>query len=193
MATDRPLVIVFEDIHWADDGMLDLIDHLAQRVRAPLLLLCLTRDELLERRADWGSGRRNSTTLGLEPLTNEEARELVTALLSGDGGAAPLLAERSEGNPLFAEEMVRLAQAGSEGDELPDSVQGVLAARLDSLPPFERLLIQHASVSGRTFWPGLARLGSPAGGRRPGRRTYVPRGQGLRRGCDRARPPRRRA
>ena len=165
MATDRPLVIVFEDIHWADDGMLDLIDHMAQRVRAPLLLLCLTRDALLERRADWGSGRRNATTLGLEPLTSEESRELVTALLSGEGGSASLLAERSEGNPLFAEEMVRLAREGSEGDELPDSVQGVLAARLDSLPPFERLLIQHASVSGRTFWPGsLASVAQQEGG-----------------------------
>ncbi len=165
MATDRPLVVAFEDIHWADDGMLDLIGHLAQRVRAPLLLLCLTRDSLFERRPDWGSGRRNATTLGLEPLTNDEARELVTTLLSGDGGAASLLAERSAGNPLFAEEMVRLAQEGNEGDELPDSVQGVLAARLDSLPPFERHLIQHASVSGRTFWPGsLASIAQQEGG-----------------------------
>ncbi len=166
MATDRPLVIAFEDIHWADDGMLDLIDHLAQRVRAPLLLLCLTRDTLLERRSDWGSGRRNATSLGLEPLTDEEAHELVAGLLRpGEGRAAALLAERSEGNPLFAEEMVRLAEEGDEGGDLPDSVQGVLAARLDSLPPFERALIQHASVSGRTFWPGsLASVAQQEGG-----------------------------
>jgi class 3 adenylate cyclase/predicted ATPase len=155
IASERPLVIAFEDIHWADDGMLDLIDHLAQRVRAPLLLLCLTRDELLERRPDWASGRRNATSLGLEPLTAEETRTLVSALLpAGSGSAsASLVAERSEGNPLFAEEIVRRLAEG-EDNELPDTVQGVLAARLDSLPPFERRLIQHAAVSGRTFWPG---------------------------------------
>lgn len=166
IATERPLVIVFEDIHWADDGMLDLIEHLAQRVRAPLLILCLTRDALFERRADWGSGRRNATSLGLEPLTDEEVRELVTALLpAGDGAAATVVAERSEGNPLFAEEMVRLAGEGGEGDELPDSVQGVLAARLDSLPAFERQLVQHAAISGRTFWPGsLASVAQQEGG-----------------------------
>ena len=165
IASERPLVIAFEDIHWADDGMLDLIDHLAQRVRAPLLVLCLTRDALFERRSDWGSGRRNATSLGLEPLTRDEARVLVAALLPGGGEAAALVAERSEGNPLFAEEMVRLAGEEGEGGELPDSVQGVLAARLDSLPSFERHLIQHAAVSGRTFWPGsLASVAQQEGG-----------------------------
>ncbi len=157
IARERPLVVAFEDIHWADDGMLDLIDHLAQRVRAPLLLLCLTRDALFERRADWGSGRRNATSLGLEPLSDQEARELASALLpsGGAGPAAALVAERSEGNPLFAEEIARhLTEEAGEQGELPDSVQGVLAARLDSLPAFERHLIQHAAVSGRTFWPG---------------------------------------
>ena len=137
IAQERPLVVAFEDIHWADDGMLDLIDHLAQRVRAPLLLLCLTRDALFERRADWGSGRRNATSLGLEPLSDEEARELASALLpsGGAGPAAALVAERSEGNPLFAEEIARhLSEEAGEQGELPDSVQGVLAARLDSLP-----------------------------------------------------------
>ncbi|HEY0633636.1 MAG TPA: adenylate/guanylate cyclase domain-containing protein, partial [Thermoleophilaceae bacterium] len=165
-AEARPLVITFEDIHWADDGMLDLIEHLAQWVRAPLLLLCLTRDELLERRPGWASGSRNATSLGLEPLTAEEARELVAALLaeSGADAAVSLIAKRSDGNPLFAEEMVQhLAEDGEQG-ELPDTVQGVLAARLDSLPPFERKLIQHAAVSGRTFWPGsLASLAQDEG------------------------------
>src|SRR5213078_5378147 len=103
IAESRPLVVAFEDIHWADEGMLDLIEHLAQWVRAPLLLLCLTREELLERRPGWGSGRRNATSLGLEPLTGEEAHELVAALLSGTSreGAVSLIADRSEGNPLF--------------------------------------------------------------------------------------------
>jgi class 3 adenylate cyclase/tetratricopeptide (TPR) repeat protein len=166
IAEAQPLVITFEDIHWADDGMLDLIEHLAQWVRAPLLLLCLTRDELLERRPGWASGSRNATSLGLEPLTAEEARELVATLLaeSGADAAVSLIAKRSDGNPLFAEEMVQhLAEDGEQG-ELPDTVQGVLAARLDSLPPFERKLIQHAAVSGRTFWPGsLASLAQDEG------------------------------
>ena len=90
--------------------MLDLIDHLTRWVRAPLLLVCLTRDELLERRPGWGGGRRNATTISLEPLTENETRELVAALMPGsDNGSAdvvPQVAERSGGNPLFAEEMV---------------------------------------------------------------------------------------
>jgi tetratricopeptide (TPR) repeat protein len=156
-AESAPLIVAFEDVHWADDGMLDLIEHLAQWVRAPLLVLCLTRDELLERRPGWGSGRRNATSLGLEPLTAGETVELVGKLLPGigpDADAVTLVAERSEGNPLFAEEMVQRLAEGGEDEELPDTVQGVLAARLDSLPAFERRLVQYAAVSGRTFWPG---------------------------------------
>jgi len=152
----QPLVLAFEDIHWADEGMLDVIEHLAQWVRAPLMLLCLTRDELLERRPSWGGGRRNATQLFLEPLTVEDTRELVTALLPGDGGpeVAPVVAERSGGNPLFAEEMVRriIEEGSAEVVELPDTVQAVLAARLDALDPFERRLVQQAAVVGRTFW-----------------------------------------
>src|SRR5437762_10070864 len=109
MGRRSPLVLAFEDIHWADHGMLDLIEYLAQWVRAPLLVLCLTRDELLERRPGWGSGRRNTTSLGLEPLTGEETVELVEKLLpaGGDDAQVSLIAERAEGNPLFAEEMVQ--------------------------------------------------------------------------------------
>jgi class 3 adenylate cyclase/tetratricopeptide (TPR) repeat protein len=152
MARRRSLVLAFEDIHWADDGMLDAIEHLAQWVRAPLMLLCLARDELLERRASWGGGRRNATQLFLEPLTPEDSRQLVASLLSnGDEQVVPVVAERSGGNPLFAEEMVRrISEEGTA--ELPDTVQAVLAARLDSLEPFERRLVQQAAVVGRTFW-----------------------------------------
>jgi class 3 adenylate cyclase/tetratricopeptide (TPR) repeat protein len=159
MARRRPLVLAFEDIHWADDGMLDAIEHLAQWVRAPLMLLCLARDELLERRPTWGGGRRNATQLVLEPLSVDDARQLVAALLPGGGRRAgepvvPIVAERSGGNPLFAEEMVRriVEEGSAEPTELPDSVQAVLAARLDALEPFERRLVQQAAVVGRTFW-----------------------------------------
>jgi class 3 adenylate cyclase/tetratricopeptide (TPR) repeat protein len=152
MARRRPLALAFEDIHWADDGMLDAIEHLAQWVRAPLMLLCLARDELLERRPSWGAGRRNATQLFLEPLAPGDARELVATLLrEEDGEVVPVVAERSGGNPLFAEEMVR--RISEEGDaELPETVQAVLAARLDALEPFERRLVQQAAVVGRTFW-----------------------------------------
>ena len=160
IARRRPLVLAIDDIHWADEGMLDLIDHLTRWVRAPLLLVCLTRDELLQRRPDWGGGRRNATTISLEPLTADETRELVEALLpsSGDGAAkvVPQVAERSGGNPLFAEEMVNrlLEEETVEADALPSTVQSLLAARLDSLERLERRLLQSASVVGQTFWEG---------------------------------------
>jgi class 3 adenylate cyclase/tetratricopeptide (TPR) repeat protein len=155
IARQRPLVLAFEDIHWADDGMLDAIEHLAQWVRAPLLLVCLARDELLERRPSWGGGRRSATQLLLEPLGAAETRELVSALISDGHELVPAVAERSGGNPLFAEEMSRrIVEEGAEAEQLPDTVQAVLAARLDALDPFERRLVQQAAVVGRTFWEG---------------------------------------
>src|SRR4051812_22722545 len=129
MAQQQPMVLAFEDIHWADEGMLDLIEHLAQWVRGPLLILCLTREELLERRAAWGSGRRNATSLGLEPLGVEQTRELVEALLPDpDGEATALVPARADGNPLFVEEMVRRLLEEGEAAELPATVQALLAA-----------------------------------------------------------------
>jgi tetratricopeptide (TPR) repeat protein len=124
-------------------------------VRAPLLLVCLARDELLDRKPGWGGGRRSATQLVLEPLSAAQARALVEALLPTGFERASAVAERSGGNPLFAEEMARrISEEGGEGSALPDTVQGVLAARLDSLRPFERRLVQQASVVGRTFWEG---------------------------------------
>jgi class 3 adenylate cyclase/tetratricopeptide (TPR) repeat protein len=160
IARRRPLVLAIDDIHWADEGMLDLIDHLTRWVRAPLLLVCLTRDELLERRPGWGGGRRNATTIALEPLTEDETRELVAALMpateNGTGDVVPEVAERSGGNPLFAEEMVNrlLEEETVEAQALPSTVQSLLAARLDSLDRLERRLLQSASVVGQTFWEG---------------------------------------
>jgi class 3 adenylate cyclase/tetratricopeptide (TPR) repeat protein len=154
-AREKPLVFAFEDIHWADDGMLDAIEHLAQWVRAPLLIVCLARDELLDRRPGWGGGRRSATQLILDPLGAADTESLVAALLPGSGSLVPAVVERSGGNPLFAEEMSRrIAEEGGHAAELPDTVQGVLAARLDALDPFERRLVQQAAVVGRTFWEG---------------------------------------
>jgi class 3 adenylate cyclase/tetratricopeptide (TPR) repeat protein len=169
-ARRQPTVLVFEDIHWADHGMLDLAEHLARWVRAPLLILCLARDELLERRPDWGSGRRDATSIFLEPLSSDESRQLVSALMAGGGtDVAPVVqfvAERAGGNPFFAEEMVRrLTEEGTEtADALPDTVHALLAARLDSLDPLERLVVQQAAVVGQTFWEGtLAPVAEEAG------------------------------
>ena len=160
VARERPLVLAFEDIHWADEGTLDLIEYLARWVRAPLLIACLARDDLLERRPTWGGGRANTSSVGLEPLTVEETRELVGVLYSGGNGGgeevAAAVAERAGGNPLFAEEMVnRLLERGdADADALPENVQSLLAARLDALRPAERRLLQHAAVVGRDFWEG---------------------------------------
>jgi predicted ATPase len=168
IARQRLLVLAIDDIHWADEGMLDLIDHLTRWVRAPLLLVCLARDELLERRPGWGGGRRNATTISLEPLTDDETRELVAALLpqsngggqrrraEGAGDLVPQVAVRSGGNPLFAEEMVNrlLEEETVEAEALPSTVQSLLAARLDSLDRLERRLLQSASVVGQNFWEG---------------------------------------
>ncbi len=156
---EQPLVLAFEDIHWADHGMLDLIEYLAQWVRGPLLVLCLARDELLEHRPAWGGGRRGATSIFLDPLSADETRKLVTGLLSGNAQAevaAEAVATRAGGNPFFAEEMARmLAEEGTiETAELPGTVQALLAARLDSLEPHERQLVQQAAVVGRTFWEG---------------------------------------
>ncbi len=169
MALRNPLVLVFEDIHWADHGMLDLIEYLAQWVRGPLMIFCLARDELLERRTGWGGGRLEATSILLDPLTTEQTQELVEALLpdgaaSGDS-AVKAVAERAGGNPFFAEEMARRLAEESSGElvELPDSVQSLLAARLDSLEPLERRLVQHAAVVGRTFWEGALAAAVPDG------------------------------
>jgi predicted ATPase/class 3 adenylate cyclase len=157
ISTAQPLVVAFEDIHWADEGMLDLIEYLARWMRGPLLLVCMARDELLDRRTDWAGGRRNATSVYLDPLSESETEELVEKLYgNGNRELVSRVAQRAGGNPLFAEEMVnRLLEGGAEPDALPETVHSVLAARLDSLAPFERQLLQQAAVVGQNFWEGL--------------------------------------
>ena len=180
---EQPLVLAFEDIHWADHGMLDLIEYLAQWVRGPLLILCLARDELLEHRPAWGGGRRGATSIFLDPLSADETRELVTALMPEGADAqkaADAVATRAGGNPFFAEEMARmLAEEGTvETAELPGTVQALLAARLDSLEPHERQLVQQASVVGPDVLGGLARGRRARRRLRPARRAHVAPGEG---------------
>jgi class 3 adenylate cyclase/ATP/maltotriose-dependent transcriptional regulator MalT len=164
MAHEQPLVLVFEDIHWAEDALLDLIEHLAEWVRdAPLLLVGLARAELLDVRPGWGGGRLRATAIELEPLGREESEELINALATDGalaGQAREALLEKTEGNPLFVEETMRML-AESEGrplsefaERIPDTLQALIAARIDRLPPDEKTVLQRASVIGRTFWGG---------------------------------------
>jgi class 3 adenylate cyclase/tetratricopeptide (TPR) repeat protein len=162
MAGVQPLVLVFEDIHWAEEPLLDLIEHLASWVReAPVLILCLSRPELLDLRPEWGGGRVRATAIELEALGAAESEELADALLRAaqgpiDEGARRILLEKTEGNPLFLEETVRMLSesGGGSAEQIPDTVQALIAARIDRLGPQERTVLQRASVIGRSFWGG---------------------------------------
>jgi class 3 adenylate cyclase/tetratricopeptide (TPR) repeat protein len=167
VAQEQPLVLLFEDIHWAEEPLLELIEHLATWVReAPLLILCLARPELLDLRPGWGGGRVRATAIELEALQREESEELVDALL--DGGelseqARLALLDKTEGNPLFVEETMRmLAEEGAESVErIPDTVQALIAARIDRLPTESKSLLQRAAVIGRVFWVSALERLSP--------------------------------
>jgi class 3 adenylate cyclase/tetratricopeptide (TPR) repeat protein len=159
LASDRPVILAMEDLHWADDGVLDLVELLTRSVEPiALLVICVTRPDLLERRPNWGGGRRNAVGLDLAPLRPVETEQLV-ASLSSEALAPELrqaVAQRAEGNPLFAEELVRMLLEGSmPGAAIPDTVQAVLTARIDRLPPDERKALQAASIMGRAFWPSV--------------------------------------
>ena len=165
LAEAQPLVLVFEDIHWAEDPMLELIENLAERVRdAPLLLICLARPELLESRPGWGGGRVRALAVELEALARTESEELVDALLAELDLPRDLresVLEKTEGNPLYVEETMRmLAEDGDgSGTRIPDTLQALIAARIDRLPLAQKTVLRYASVMGRIFWGGaLARL-----------------------------------
>src|SRR5438874_2633324 len=159
LAERRPLVLVFEDLQWADEELLDFVDALPERVSGvPLLVVCTTRPELFERRPGWGGGKRNALSISLGPLGDADtarivARSLDQVLLPADTQAAVLA--RAGGNPLYAEQYARMVAEGIGADaELPETVQGIIAARVDLLAPDEKALLQDASVIGRIFWPG---------------------------------------
>jgi class 3 adenylate cyclase/tetratricopeptide (TPR) repeat protein len=162
LAEQHPLVLVFEDLHWADDGLLDFVDHLAEwATGAPLLVLGTARPELLDRRPGWGGGKLNAATLALSPLADTEAALVIAAVL--DRAVLPAetqqeLLERAGGNPLYAEQFARLFLERDSVDEmpLPENVQGIIAARLDALSPDEKRLLQDAAVLGKVFWSGGA-------------------------------------
>ena len=165
VAEGGPTVLVFEDLHWADDGLLEFVDGLVDWVEGvPLLVVCTARPELLDRRPDWGARTGKGVTVSLAPLDHDDTAQLVHSLLDRplvDADLQRALVERAAGNPLYAEEFVRMLEAGGSVDEgLPETVQGIVAARVDLLPADEKSLLQDASVLGKVFWSdALASLG----------------------------------
>ncbi len=160
MAEQRPLVIVFEDLHWADESLLDFVDELVDWVTdVPLLVVATARPELLERRPGWAGGKLNATTLALAPLSDDQTARLIAQLLQRSVLAAEsqqVLLERAGGNPLYAEQFSELYLEQGSTDELPlpETLQGIIAARLDGLPESEKGLLQDAAVVGKVFWTG---------------------------------------
>jgi class 3 adenylate cyclase/tetratricopeptide (TPR) repeat protein len=164
LARVRPLVLVFEDLHWADDGLLDFLDHLLEWTNdVPLLVVGTARAELLDRRREWAEASR-STLLPLAPLSDHETAQLISALADEEpltAGLTDTLVAGAAGNPLYAVEYMRMLSdrgLSSEGIEgglpLPESVHGIIASRLDLLPPQEKDLLQEAATVGKNVWPG---------------------------------------
>ena len=184
IASHTPLVLVFEDLHWADQALLDFVEHLIDwSTGVPLMVICTARPELYERRPEWGGGKRNSTTLSLLPLSDDDTARLIAALLSQAVLPAEVqstLIERSGGNPLYAEEFVRmltdrgilerrgpaLRLAQTSEIPVPESVQAIIASRLDTLAPERKSLLQDASVVGKVFWSGAVAFMANADERR---------------------------
>ena len=172
-AGEQPLVLVFDDLQWAQPTFLDLLEHIADWSRdAPILLICLARPEFLDDRPGWGGGKFNATSVLLEPLSDEDSAELVLNLLGRAGLAEDVRAritDAAEGNPLFVEEMLAMliddgllqrsngdwVPAGDfESVAVPPTIQALLAARLDRLGSNERAVIERASVEGKVFHRG---------------------------------------
>ncbi|MGH2539883.1 MAG: ATP-binding protein, partial [Actinomycetota bacterium] len=179
IASKGPFVFVMEDLHWADPALLAFLEHLSDwATDVPLLILCTARPELYERHIAWGGGTRNHTSIALSPLSPDETARLIGALL--DQAVLPsdtqsALMARAGGNPLYAEEFVRMLvdrgvlvrrgaawelTAGENEIPVPESVQALIAARLDTLPPERKALLQDAAVLGKVFWAGaVAEMG----------------------------------
>jgi class 3 adenylate cyclase len=165
-AARRPLVVVLDDVHWAEQTLFDLVEHVADLSRgAPILLLCLARPELLERRPAWGGGKLNATTALLEPLSSSEADELINRLLpdgaTNDRGLRARVLETAAGNPLFLEEMAAVVAASGDNVFVPPTIQALLAARLDQLEPGERRVLERGSVEGNSFHRGAVEALGP--------------------------------
>lgn len=181
LAARYPLVLVLDDIHWADDGLLDFIDHVSDWAQGPINIVATARAELFEKRPTWGGGKRNAASIYLDPLSPAEGEAMLDDLLPGpiQPELRRTIVERSEGNPLYVEEIVRkliddgvlrATQASQwevarpiAGIDLPRSIQGLIAMRLDGLQDDEKAVLQDAAVVGRVFWLGalVALTGRP--------------------------------
>ena len=178
IAEQDPTVLVFEDLHWADEAMLAFLEHLADRAEGvPLLVVGTARPELFEHHPEYGAGLRNTNSINLAPLSEEETARLISALLGDAVIPAELqrpILDRAEGNPLYAEEYVRLLKdrdlliRGAQSWELregievpfPDSIQALIAARLDTLSSDTKSMLADAAVVGKVFWAGaIAQMG----------------------------------
>jgi class 3 adenylate cyclase/tetratricopeptide (TPR) repeat protein len=164
VASERPLVAVFDDLHWGEPAFLDLVEHIADFSReSPILLLCMARPELLDRRPGWAGGKLNATTVLLEPLTPQETDELIERLAAVDDALRTRIREAAEGNPLFVEEMLAMVRESGNGGEVvvPPTIQALLAARLDQLDPSERAVLERGAVEGKVFHRGAVEALTP--------------------------------
>jgi class 3 adenylate cyclase/tetratricopeptide (TPR) repeat protein len=171
-AAVQPVVLVLDDVHWAEQTFLDLVEHIADLSReSALLVVCMARPELLEVRPGWAGGKPNATTVMLQPLSREESGALILNLVPGaslDGGTEARIIDAAEGNPLFVEELVAMAKEDALADgavEVPATIQALLAARLDRLAPLERAVVDRGSIEGRVFHRGAVVELSPPGDR----------------------------
>ena len=179
MAADQPLVVMLEDAHWAETPMLDLAEAVIERVHGAVLFLCLARPELLEQRPTWAAGKPRAITMTLPPLMPAEARLVAELLLGGEAPAAVVdqVCETAEGNPLYLEQLTAMLAdqgllvdgrwVGSDdvGVDIPETLQALLASRLDRLDPTPRLILDRASVQGRRFRIAAIRALAPTLGR----------------------------
>jgi tetratricopeptide (TPR) repeat protein len=164
LADEHPLVLVFEDMHWADDALLDFVDELVDGVSGvPLLVIATARPELHEHRPGWAGGKPGALTISLPPLSRRDATQLVAALMERSTVPAEsyeALLARIGGNPLYAEQLCRMLIEHGQLEELPDTLRSIIAARLDALPDVEKRLLQEAAVVGKVFWVGaLEKIG----------------------------------
>ena len=180
LAAAGPVIVVIDDIHWADPALLDILEELSDRVSGPVVIVCTSRPDLVSVRPTWGGGRRNATVVNLTPLTGRDAERLVDALLTVHALPSRVrdrILASAEGNPFFLEEILRQfidagtitrvddhwqATEGIDDVDIPDTVQGVLAARIDMLPQEDKRVLRAAAVVGRTFWAGSVDVLVPA-------------------------------
>jgi len=155
LAAERPLVVVIDDLHWGESTFVELVEHVADLSRgAPILLICIARPELLDLRPAWGGGKVNATSVLLEPLSEDEAGELIENLAGRllDERAVQRILRASEGNPLFVEEMLAIVDEDGDAElDVPPTIHALLAARLDRLSDGERQVLERAAVDGRVF------------------------------------------